>query len=74
VMLEPPVLDGAFQSTVARALPAEAVTFVGAPGTVRGVPLKAFDDTLLPTELCARTFTEYVVPLSRSEMVKLPVA
>lgn len=33
----PPLLDGAFQSTVARAFPADAVTAVGAPGTVAGV-------------------------------------
>ena len=51
MIVEPPLLFGAFQSTAARALPAEAVTLVGAPGTVRGVPDTTFEPVLLPTEL-----------------------
>jgi len=73
-MLDQPLLVGAFHSTVALALPAEAVTFAGAPGIVRGVPVTVFEAALFPTALCARTFTEYVDPLVNSGIVKLPVA
>ena len=37
MIVAPPVLAGALQLTVACPFPAAAVTFVGGPGTVRGV-------------------------------------
>ena len=56
VIALPPSASGAVQLTVAEALPAVAVTPVGAPGTVNGVTL--FDGNeagLLPTALVATT-------------------
>jgi len=54
VMAAPPVDAGAVQDTAAEPLPATAVTAVGAPGTVAGVPDTKFDDALLPMALTAR--------------------
>jgi len=60
----PPLLVGAVNVTVADALPAVAVTAVGAPGTVTGVTVS---DTfvLLPTAFTARTLIVTGVPLVR---------
>ena len=59
VMALPPSLAGAVQETVAEALPAVAVTAVGAPGTVAGATgvmlLEAKEGALLPTALVATT-------------------
>ena len=59
VMALPPLLAGALQETDAEALPAVAVTAVGAPGTVAGATgvtlLDASDGALLPTALLATT-------------------
>jgi hypothetical protein len=56
VIAEPPVDDGAFQITVACALPAMAVILVGAPGMVAGVTaLDALDDAPVPTVLIVVT-------------------
>ena len=58
-MALPPSLAGAVQETVAEALPAVAVTAVGAPGTVAGATgvtlLDASEGALLPTALLAAT-------------------
>ena len=59
VMALPPLLAGALQETDAEALPAVAVTAVGAPGTVAGATgvtlLDASEGALLPTALLATT-------------------
>src|SRR5947209_20508256 len=65
-MAEPPLDAGAVNVTVACALPAIAVTPVGAPGTVIGVT--AFDGAdggPVPTALVAVTVKVYDVPLLR---------
>ena len=58
-MALPPLLSGAVQETVAEALPALAVTAVGAPGTVAGATgvtlFDASEEALLPTALVATT-------------------
>ena len=58
-MALPPSLAGAVQETVAEALPAVAVTAVGAPGTVAGATgvtlLDASEGELLPTAFVAMT-------------------
>jgi hypothetical protein len=52
----PPSDSGAVQDTLAEALPAVAVTAVGAPGTVAGVTLfEASDAALVPTAFVAAT-------------------
>ena len=43
-MIEPPLLEGAVQDTVAFPSPAVALTLVGTPGTVRGVTERDGDD------------------------------
>ena len=56
LMALPPFDAGAVQDTVAWALPAVAVTAVGAPGTVAGVTLlDASDAALVPTAFVAVT-------------------
>ena len=56
VIVEPPFDDGAFQVTVACALPAVAETLVGAPGTMAGVTaLDAEEAALLPFAFVAVT-------------------
>src|SRR5207253_4443256 len=68
-MALPPSLAGAVQETDAEALPAVAVTAVGAPGTVAGATgvtlLEASEGALLPTALLATTVKVYAVPLVR---------
>ena len=58
-MALPPSLSGAVQETVAEALPALAVTAVGAPGTVAGATgvtlLDASEGELLPIAFVAMT-------------------
>ena len=62
-MTDPPSEAGADQLTVACALPALAVTPVGAPGTVAGVTeLDATEAVLVPTALVAVTVNVYDVP------------
>jgi hypothetical protein len=74
----PPFDDGAAQLTVACALPAVAVTPVGAPGTVAGAT--EFDGAEagpVPTALVAVTVKVYVVPLVSPvtvALVPLPLA
>jgi hypothetical protein len=56
VIIAPPLLVGGVNVTVARPLPARALTFVGAPGAVAGVT--ADDgalDALVPTLFVAAT-------------------
>ena len=63
----PPLLAGAAQLTPAEALPADALTAVGAVGTAAGV-VTAFDGADAapgPTELVAFTVKVYVVALLR---------
>ena len=56
VIATPPLNAGAVQDTVAEAMPALAVTPVGAPGTVRGVTaLDGAEGSELPTAFTART-------------------
>ena len=59
VMALPPLLAGVVHETLAEALPAVAVTAVGAPGTVAGATgvtlLDASEGALLPTALVATT-------------------
>lgn len=64
-MIAPPVLAGAVQDTVACALPAVAVTAVGAPGTVIACGVtgtEGKDSGPLPRALVACTVNVYVVP------------
>jgi hypothetical protein len=64
VIVEPPLLAGAVNATVACALPAIAVPIVGAPGTVIGVTLfDAADGAPVPTPFVAVTVNVYAVPL-----------
>jgi len=73
-MVLPPFDAGAFQLTVAWALPAVAVTLVGAPGTPPGVMLfDAVEAGLVPTLLVAVTVNVYAVPLVRPPTVALVV-
>ena len=60
----PPFDTGALKLTVARALPAVALTLVGAPGDVPGVRLDVeVDAGPVPTPLTALTVKTYDVPL-----------
>ena len=55
-MVDPPVLAGAVHEMVAWALPGEAVTMVGAPGTVAGTMADEGEDAALePMALVAMT-------------------
>lgn len=54
-MVAPPLLVGAVKLMVAWALPAVAVTLVGAPGRVLGVTLDVPEAALVPTALVAVT-------------------
>jgi len=70
VIAEPPSLTGAVQLTSASALPAVAITAVGAPGTVLGVTAALSNDAgEVPTTLVAVTVNVYAVPLTRPETV-----
>ena len=54
--MDPPLFVGAFQTIVALALPGEAVTFVGALGTVDGMTaLDGYDGRPVPDELMGET-------------------
>jgi hypothetical protein len=68
VIVEPPLFAGGVNVTVACALPAVALTAVGAPGVPIGaVGVTAFegaDGALVPTLLVAVTVNVYVVPLA----------
>ena len=62
----PPLAAGAVQETRAEALPAVAVTPVGAPGTVAGVTgADGSEAAPVPTPLVAVTVKVYEVPLVR---------
>ena len=54
-MADPPVEVGMVQLTVACALPAVAVTEVGAPGVVIGIAVSEVDEGPAPAALFART-------------------
>jgi hypothetical protein len=55
----PPSEEGGVKLTVANALPAVALTAVGAPGTVRGVtPLAGGDAGPVPAAFVAATVNE----------------
>ena len=61
---EPPLFVGAVQETTAWALPAVAVTLVGALGTVRGVMEADAEDAVeVPATFVAVTVNVYAVPL-----------
>ena len=72
MIAEPPSLTGAVQLTSASALPAVAVTAVGAPGTVLGVTVvlvnEASED---PATLAAVTVNRYAVPLVKPVTARL---
>jgi hypothetical protein len=62
----PPVgVVGGTQDTVAPALPATALTLVGAPGTTDVTGMEALDAGPVPTALVAVTVNVYAVPLVR---------
>ena len=62
-MGDPPVFAGAVKVTEALASPAEATTFVGAPGTVEGVTeLDGDDCDEVPIPLVAVTLKVYASP------------
>jgi hypothetical protein len=66
VIAAPPSLAGAVKSTVACALPGDAMPIVGAPGTVAGVaPFDAADAGPVPIAFVAVTLNVYVVPFTR---------
>ena len=71
----PPLLTGAVQDTTAEALPAVALTAVGAPGAVAGTTgvtaALGLEPALLPTALVAVTVNVYAVPLVRPVTVQL---
>jgi hypothetical protein len=70
VIALPPFELGAVKLTVAWALPATAVTPVGAPGTVAGVTLfDAADEGPVPIALVAFTVNVYAVPLVRPVII-----
>ncbi len=71
MIVAPPVLAGAFQLIVARALPAVAVTLCGGLGVVRGVMLAdAVLGMLGPVPFVAMTVNVYGVPFVRSVTVQ----
>ena len=69
MIAEPPFEAGAVKVTVAWALPATAVTAVGAPGAVAGADgvteLEAVLETEVPTAFVAATVKVYAVPFVR---------
>lgn len=74
-MVLPPFDAGGVQLTVAWALPAVAVTFVGALGAPPGVMLfEAVEAGPVPTLLVAVTVNVYAVPLVRPPTVAVVVA
>src|SRR4051794_26632206 len=65
-MGEPPLLAGAAKVTVACALPALALTPVGAPGTAAGVTaFEGLDAAPVPAALVAFTVNVYETPFVR---------
>ena len=74
VTTEPPLFVGANHVTAALPSPAEALTLVGASGTVFGVASIEFDAGEFPVPLTDRTAIEYWVPLFNPEIVNIPVA
>jgi hypothetical protein len=66
VIGEPPLLAGAVHDTTAAVSAADAVTLVGAPGTVRGVTAAlATEAGDVPAPFVAVTVNVYAVPLVR---------
>ena len=68
VIAEPPLEDGAVNATDNCALPGVMPVMVGAPGVVRGVAAVLAVAVPSPTELTARIWTLYNVPLLRPVM------
>jgi hypothetical protein len=62
---EPPFDAGAVKVKLALAFPGVPTTFVGAPGTVRGVTLTVPDALPVPFSFIALTLQLYCVPLVR---------
>lgn len=76
MIAEPPVEVGATQPTIASALPATAVTDVGAAGTLAD-GVTAFDAAEFgpaPTLLIAATRNRYAVPFVKPVMTRLVAA
>ena len=68
------MLVGAVHDIVSFASPGEAVTDVGAPGTVAGITAEDADDAaLVPTEFVAVTVNVYEVPLVKPDTVQAAV-
>ncbi len=66
VIVDPPLLTGAVNVTVASPLPRVAVPIVGASGAVAGViELLVAEGVLVPFALIATTVNVYVVPFVR---------
>jgi hypothetical protein len=78
VICEPPLAVGAVQLTVTAPIPADAITFVGAPGAPVGATgvtaLLGADGELLPCTFVATTVNVYAVPLLRPVSVHDVVA
>jgi len=70
-MALPPSEDGAVHDRLAWPSPAVALSRIGAPGTVAGVAVKAFEAGPVPTPLVAVTLNEWVVPLVKPAIVQL---
>ena len=69
-MAAPPELEGASHAIVALALPCVVCTFVGAPGTLRGITADdAVLATPLPAEFAAVTTNVYAVPFASPDTV-----
>ena len=69
----PPSEPGPDQANVTCTLPAVAVFKVGAPGTVRGVALRAFEAAPAPAAFVAVTVNEYRTPFVRPVTVQVVV-
>jgi hypothetical protein len=71
VIALPPSDTGALQDSATSPSPGTAATFVGAPGTVRGVTApEAADSGPVPAALIAATLNVYVWPLSSPVIVR----
>jgi hypothetical protein len=74
VIANPPLLAGAAQATPAVVAPADAVTLLGAVGTVAGMTaLDAMDEGPTPAPFGAATVKEYEVPFVRPKTEQLNV-
>jgi len=71
VIALPPFDAGADQLSETCPLPGVVELRVGAPGTVRGVALSAFDGAPWPAALLALTVNEYDVPFARLEIAQV---